>query len=740
MRKQVRRYEVFTQTKMPLLFVALILLPAFPLAAQQQPELNRAPWYNPPQLFVMTGFIANTTTGVWGPDYIVNGTWTPAKQEEAVRAWEKTLGDNYDADKTIQEFQDAGATGVIFYDKWHDGLVNHATRLTDFKTHRDLVKPTLAAVRKHNMASVVYYSVGLDNNPEAKFRDWTCLDAQGKPMGLAFSTEWKSFHSPYRQYVIEQMAEILKDDGPVDGFWLDLYVQPAPISYDQFTLRRFKERYHIPVSQASPAQFSEFRLTTLRDFLLEIRQKLQGIQPSISFTFNGAGMADIVEPARARQVDSVVDWFSVEGHTWPNIDRSSRIMHAADRPSEEGILISSSWYAPLSDDAPPPVESQSEAVALAAATWIHGGNTYAAITPGHSGVYDKEGDLSLLGAMGRWLKDNRPWLLDARPYADIGVLTGHPAEDVERIPNVGELWKASHGFSPAQADVDPGYDTSLNLRNMGYLTERVGGTFASRKFDLGSYRMLLLPETALLDDRDIEDIREYVRKGGTLLSFGHGSLFDREGHRRSGFALAEVFGGEYAGSLPGYKRLAFFPGSGLASTLPLNPGALAVKPTTGQVLAQWKYAGDSPAIVENTYGQGRAIYVSAEETAFGEGSALLNELTARLIGAPTFEVHGTRHYALLVNRKGDDLLCYLLNRDTAPAGYTQGRRTKVSETPQLETPEPVCLTIHTASLGDFASAELIPSGQAVRISRRKGSIELDFEASPSVTTVHLTRP
>ena len=37
----------------------------------------------------MTGFIANTTNGVWGPEYIVNGTWTPAKQEEAVRAWEK---------------------------------------------------------------------------------------------------------------------------------------------------------------------------------------------------------------------------------------------------------------------------------------------------------------------------------------------------------------------------------------------------------------------------------------------------------------------------------------------------------------------------------------------------------------------------------------------------------------------------------------------------------------------------
>jgi len=56
-------------------------------------------------------------------------------------------------------------------------------------------------------------------------------------------------------------------------------------------------------------------------------------------------------------------------------------------------------------------------------------------------------------------------------------------------------------------------------------------------------------------------------------------------------------GCEYAGALPGYKRLDVLPGSGLASTLSLNLGALAVKPTTGKVLAQWKYAGGSPAIV-----------------------------------------------------------------------------------------------------------------------------------------------
>jgi len=223
--------------------------------------------------------------------------------------------------------------------------------------------------------------------------------------------------------------------------------------------------------------------------------------------------------------------------------------------------------------------------------------------------------------------------------------------------------------------------------------------------------MLLLPETSLLDDHDIDNIRDYVRKGGTLLSFGHGSLFDREGRLRENFALADLFGCECAGTLAGYKRLAFPAGSELASTLSLYPGALAVKPTTADVLAEWKYAGDSPAILENAYGQGRVIYVSAEELAFGEGSALLGELTARLIGAPSFEIHGSRHYALLVNRQGNDLLCYLLNHDTTSAPSTQGRLLKQSNLPQLETPEPVRLTIRTDQLGDFGSAELIPSGQ-----------------------------
>src|SRR5450756_1252249 len=122
-----------------------------------QTGAGRAAFYEAPQLFVMTGYIANTTSGTWGTDFITAGKWTPEKQKAALAAWNRGLGSAYDAEKAVLDFQRAGATGVIFYDKWHDGIVPHATKLTGFRTERDLVGPTIAALRKHNMKIVVYY-------------------------------------------------------------------------------------------------------------------------------------------------------------------------------------------------------------------------------------------------------------------------------------------------------------------------------------------------------------------------------------------------------------------------------------------------------------------------------------------------------------------------------------------------------------------------------------------------------
>jgi alpha-L-fucosidase len=688
-------------------------------------------WYRPPQLFVMTGFIANTTSGTWGPDFTGSGLWSPEKQQQDLAKWNKGLGAAYDPKKTARAFKEAGATGVIFYDKWHDGIVPHRTKLTSFMTERDLVGETIAALRKQGLKIVIYYSVGFDHNPDPKFKDWVCLDASGKPMGRPFPADWMSFHSPYRQYVIGHLLEITKQYGPIDGLWLDIFGQPQP-SYDRYSQEAFTKKYGKPLEKATPAELDAFSVETLREFLSDIKTSVRAAQPSMSFTFNGAGMAGVTAPMQAARVDALADFFSMEGHQWRNIDRGARTGHGMDRPFEVGILFSSSWYVPMTDKAPPPAMSPDETVVSAATAFIQGANVYGAMAPGHSGIYDENADMRGLRAAGAWLEENREWIAGAEPFAEIGIVGGQPSAELAALPAVADLWEPLPKHEAAQHR--PGSEVDFALRAKGYLTEQVQSGFPARAADLARYRLVVLPENALLDTGLGASIRQYVREGGNLLAFGHASLLDEMARPRAKFLLDDVFGVEFLAPLAGYKQ--FAPGSDIAASLPLNTPSLGVRPTTAKVLATWASANDSPAIIENQFGKGRVIYVPGAETAFFRGGPMLDELTARLIGGPAVKLESSREYARVANRKGSDVILYLLNRSTGSRANTDVEAPLTSSFPG---PEEVTLRISAAGLGDISSAELISPKGPVQFSREAGSVRLRLPASPSVTTIRLIR-
>ena len=505
-----------------LVFFSLIAL------ARGQSGSERAAFYQPPQLFVMTGFIANTTSGTWGTDFIVPGRWTREKQRAALEAWKRGLGRSYDPEKTVRAFKEAGATGLIFYDKWHDGLVPHATRLTEYRTERDLVGPTIAAARKHGLKIVIYYSVGFDYNPDPRFLDWACRDAEGKPMGRPFPGDWMSFHSPYRHYVIDHLVEILKLYGRLDGLWLDIFSQPDELSRDTYTRRAFQARYRKPIEQASASEAADFTLETLRDFLLEIRKGVSAVQPDIALTFNGAGMADIVAPKRAARLDALADFFSMEGHRVDNIDRGARVGRQMDRPFEVGMLINSSWYVPMEEKAPPAAMSVEEAIVSAATAWTQGANVYAAMAPGHSGLFDEKGDLRLLRAIGDWLRRHKPLLQDSTPYADVAIVLGRPAADLTAPPTLESLWQNWYRRG-GQVSGRPGEPADRALRGAGYFTQYIGSAFARRSVNWGEFRLVIIPENAVLDAALCAAIRDWVSAGGKLLAVGHASLFDEMG-------------------------------------------------------------------------------------------------------------------------------------------------------------------------------------------------------------------
>jgi hypothetical protein len=423
----------------------------------------------------------------------------------------------------------------------------------------------------------------------------------------------------------------------------------------------------------------------------------------------------------------------MEGHRVENIDRGARVGRNMDRPFEVGMLINSSWYVPVEDRAPPPAMSADEAIVSAATAWTQGANVYAAMAPGHSGTFDENGDLAVLGAIGAWLRDHKPFLEGSSPYADVAIVRGDPSPELAAPPSLESLWENWYRRSePVTAR--PGEPADRALRSAGYFTEFTGTAFARRKVDRRGFRLLVIAENAVLSSSLCREIRDYVSAGGKLLGVGHAGLFDQVGRRLPDFALADVYGVRYAGELAGYKQFAALPEAGLAARLRLNAAALGVKPTTGKVLAVWEGAGGAPAVVENRFGEGEAIYVSAGELPAAEG--LLQELAARLIGPPPVRVRARRTYSMVMNRKEGNLLLFLMNRDTGSRAFLESG---MAPDPALVIgPEQIELTLE-AVLGEVARIELLPKATPIRLSRRPGSIRAQLSASPSVTALRIVR-
>lgn len=64
---------------------------------------------------------------------------------------------------------------------------------------------------------------------------------------------------------------------------------------------------------------------------------------------------------------------------------------------------------------------------------------------------------------------------------------------------------------------------------------------------IGRYNVLVLPNVAALSDKQCAQLRDYVEKGGAIVATHETSLCDEWGKRRSNFALADLFGCDYAG-------------------------------------------------------------------------------------------------------------------------------------------------------------------------------------------------
>jgi len=153
---------------------------------------------------------------------------------------------------------------------------------------------------------------------------------------------------------------------------------------------------------------------------------------------------------------------------------------------------------------------------------------------------------------------------------------------------------------------------------------------------LSKYSALVLPNVGLLSDAQCEQLRAYVKNGGSILATFETSMFDERNQRRENFGLADVFGIHRAGDVVGTTGNGYYSRierkheilDGFADTnwfmgaehrIPVAPVAnpvLTVVPGFVAYPPELAYPPvshtDEPAIVLSERGQSRLAYFSGD--------------------------------------------------------------------------------------------------------------------------------
>jgi hypothetical protein len=75
---------------------------------------------------------------------------------------------------------------------------------------------------------------------------------------------------------------------------------------------------------------------------------------------------------------------------------------------------------------------------------------------------------------------------------------------------------------------------------------------------LSKYRALLLPNIAMLSDRQCQQLRDYVQSGGSIMASFETGLYDENLNQRADFGLAEMLGINRAGDVIGTVGNAYY--------------------------------------------------------------------------------------------------------------------------------------------------------------------------------------
>ena len=648
--------------------------------------------------------------------------------------------DNFDPDQWFRLYEEADLDHAWVFCKGHHGEAYYPTKMGPVHPglRIDFVKAFSDRLRRKGIAFHAYYCIGFDDWAVLNHPQWALLDADGKNRRVAPGDNpharghwhWTCVNTPYRQYVMEQLTEIVKGYNP-DGIFLDIVGQP--LCYCQRCSDLYRSRYghDLPRGPAADRDWHEtdefLYKTTQLGFVTDAIATVRGLGSKAAITING-GHLDF-----RKELMDLLDYTFAEPFAGNYL--SAMFARGTGKLPQIGPGLVAWAYDPS-----PNSIFQVESAMIAAQ------NCRAFM---YSETMRQDGLLDSLwfremGAGYKEIKKIQPYLTDRDSVPCVAILFGANTRFHDRSDVAAVLRGAMEAGTYSQFPCDILPDRKLTPEN------------------LAAYQAVILPEVTCLSSSDAEALGRFVESGGLLIATGLTGTRQADGRVRSNFALADLIGCDFEHVFDVYKNNLW--GSYLNrnddaiwkklpdTTLVVHAPFVAVKPRPGvKVLAAhilpatvWrKDAGENeqswvnweppppakitefPALIETTRGKGKVVYATFDF--YG----MINR---------DYQWPLEFHYHLLrSNLEKSPLRVDLTNRRGVGATFYKKRGENVLVVHQINRTVPLLkgdvnplkggtLVVDEAFFKPTTSRQIHPAPQALKIKRREGSVEIELPA------------